>query len=253
LLPSSIKILIADNLLEGLSDQLDAGEIQWEIIKVRKEQPRAKRVHPRTLHCIRPALENIDSDEKTHVIVHPEYNGILDSGSKVQQLLGPALFGSLLYAIIDDFCEKWEQRRAYAEGNAEGIPVWRTALYFMLHSYTLGYIQGKMGSTVVTRRSVWRDGVIGERSGSDKGLFNLHEKVMSNLTSDMKTEIDEREDQYQYDPVNNKHLFIRVTRKLILNTEEKIDEMMNDQNIMAKHTRRGKRPTDPPGKKTKTD
>jgi hypothetical protein len=40
---------------------------------------------------------------------------------------------------------------------------------------------------------------------------------------------------------------------LIVNTEEKIDEMMNDQNIMAKHTRRAKRPTDPPGKKTKTD
>jgi hypothetical protein len=180
------------------------------------------------------------------VIVHPQYNAIVETGFDAQRIFGKALWYSLLHLISNDYCSQWDPTESisFIGGHFDRNfkPAWKTSISFLLHSHSLGYMRAKLGTTMVTQQAEWRDGMVGEFYGENRGLFCLHEDVMNRLDFELENQLDISQQQSEYFTNNNEFegRFIDVMRSLIIISENIIDEIMEDQETIAIHTvRRG--------------
>jgi hypothetical protein len=110
------------------------------------------------------------------------------------------------------------------------------------YSHSLGYMRAKLGTTTVTQQVEWRDGMVGEFYGGNRGLFHLHEVVMNRLDFELENQLDISQQQSEYFTNNDEFegRFIDVMRSSIIISENIIDKIMEDQETIAIHTvRRG--------------
>jgi hypothetical protein len=113
-------------------------------------------------------------------------------------------------------------------------PVWKTSLIYLLHSHSLGYMRAKL----VTHEAAWRDGDVGEDYGGNRGLFPIHEVIMNRLEFELENELHISHQQREYFSDNDEFAgrFIDVMRTTVMVTENIIDELMNNQEVMETHT-----------------
>jgi hypothetical protein len=245
-----IKRRIAEFLWRDIGNYLDNDLLNWHIYLPMKGQPFVERSWEGPLFSTLPLLERdkvvFGGHQARRVIVHPQYNGIVECAFDTERIFGKAVWYSLLHLISNDYCSQWDPnemtRCMVGEFDRGFKPVWKTSLIYLLHSHSLGYMRGKLGTTAATQEAMWRDGDVGEDYGGNRGLFPLHEDVMNRLAFEFEDELHISHQQSEYFTDNDEHAgrFIDVMRTTVMFTENFIDQIMNDQETMETHTiRRG--------------
>jgi hypothetical protein len=249
-LANIIKRCIAEFLWRDIGNYLDNDLLNWNIILPIKGQPFVERLWDGPLFSTLPLLERdkvvFGGHQARLVIVHPQYNGIVECAFDTKRIFGKAMQYSLLHLISNDYCSQWDPnemtRCMIGEFDRSFKPVWKTSLSYLLHSHSLAYMRAKLGTTAATQEAMWRDGDVGEHYGGNIGLFPLHEDVMNRLEFELENELHITHQQKEYFADNDEYAgrFIDVMRATVMVTENIIDEIMNDQETMKTHTiRRG--------------
>jgi hypothetical protein len=177
--PEVIKRRIAEFLWRDIGNYLDSDLLKWSIILPRKSQPYVEPLWCAPLFSTLPSLERhnvyVNGHLSRRVIVHPQYNAIVETGFDAQRIFGKALWYYLLHLISNDYCSQWDPTESisFIGGHFDRNfkPAWKTSISFLLHSHSLGYMRAKLGTTTVTQQVEWRDGMVGEFYGENRGLF----------------------------------------------------------------------------------
>jgi hypothetical protein len=243
-----IKRRIAEFIWKDIGFYLDNDLINWNIMIPVKGQPYVERSWYGPLYSTLPLMErdnvNVGGRRARLVIVHPQYNGIVETGFDTKRLFGEAMWYSLLHMISNDYCCQWDPNESREcmihEFDRSFKPVWATSIHHLLHSHSLGYMRAKMGTTTVTQQAHWNDGDVGEYYGGNGGLFALHEEVMDRVQLQLENELHISHQQSEYFTNNDEFegRFIEVMRSAVLLTENIIDNIMEDEVKLANHINR---------------